>query len=64
MIAENNCRRIAEAARAAGIASPLLDVCHALFGESAALGLGGTDMVAVIRAIEERTAATIRATVR
>ncbi|MFG6198265.1 NAD(P)-dependent oxidoreductase [Nonomuraea sp. JJY05] len=63
-VLDNNCRRIAEAARAAGIASPLLDVCHALFGESAALGLGGTDMVAVIRAIEERTAATIRATVR
>jgi 3-hydroxyisobutyrate dehydrogenase len=63
-VLDNNCRRIAEAARAAGIASPLLDVCHALFGESAALGLGGTDMVAVIRAIEERTAATIRATLR
>ncbi|MEV0237224.1 NAD(P)-dependent oxidoreductase [Nonomuraea sp. NPDC050786] len=63
-VLDNNCRRIAEAARAAGIASPLLDVCHTLYGESAALGLGGTDMVAVIRAIEERTAATIRATVR
>jgi len=56
-VLENNCRRIADAAREAGIASPLLDVCHALFGETQALGLGDTDMVAVIRAIEERTAA-------
>ncbi len=56
-VLENNCRRIAEAAREAGIASPLLDVCHALFGETQALGLGDTDMVAVIRAIEQRTTA-------
>jgi 3-hydroxyisobutyrate dehydrogenase len=52
-----NNRLIAEAARTAGIASPLLDVCHALFGETEALGLGGTDMIAVIRAIEQRTTA-------
>jgi 3-hydroxyisobutyrate dehydrogenase len=51
-----NMRLIADAARAAGIASPLLDVCHALFGETEALGLGDTDMIAVIRAIEQRTA--------
>jgi 3-hydroxyisobutyrate dehydrogenase len=50
-----NNRLIARAARTAGIASPLLDVCHALFGETEDLGLGGTDMAAVIRAIEERT---------
>jgi 3-hydroxyisobutyrate dehydrogenase len=50
-----NNRLIAEAARAAGIASPLLDVCHALYAETEALGLGGADMVAVIRAIEERS---------
>ena len=56
-VLENNCRRIAEAAREAGIASPLLDVCHALFGETQAMGLGDTDMIAVIRAIEQRTAA-------
>jgi 3-hydroxyisobutyrate dehydrogenase len=56
-VLENNCRRIVDAAREAGIASPLLDVCLALFGETQALGLGGTDMVAVIRAIEQRTAA-------
>jgi 3-hydroxyisobutyrate dehydrogenase len=54
-VLENN-RLIAEAARKASIASPLLDVCHALYGEAKALGLGDADMVAVIRAIEERTA--------
>ncbi|HEV7651569.1 MAG TPA: NAD(P)-dependent oxidoreductase [Actinophytocola sp.] len=52
-----NNRLIAGAARAAGIASPLLDVCHALFGETEALGLGATDMAAVILAIEGRTTA-------
>ena len=51
-----NNRLIAEAARAAGIASPLLDVCHALYAETEALGLGEADMVAVIRAIEARSA--------
>jgi 3-hydroxyisobutyrate dehydrogenase len=50
-----NNRLIAAAARAAGIASPLLDVCHTLFGETEDLGLGGTDMAAVIHAIERRT---------
>ena len=54
-VLKNN-RLIAEAARHARIASPLLDVCHELFGETQALGLGGTDMAAVIRAIEQRTA--------
>ena len=54
-VLENN-RLIAEAARAAGIASPLLDVCHALYGETQALGHGGADMIAVLRAIETRTA--------
>jgi 3-hydroxyisobutyrate dehydrogenase len=52
-----NVRLIAGAAREAGIASPLLDVCLALYGETQALGLGDTDMAAVIRAIEKRTAA-------
>ncbi|WP_307781607.1 NAD-binding protein [Virgisporangium ochraceum] len=46
---------IAAAAREAGIASPLLDVCHALFAETRGMGLHGSDMVAVIRAIEHRT---------
>jgi 3-hydroxyisobutyrate dehydrogenase len=52
-----NSRLVAEAARKAGIASPLLDGCHALYGETEALGLGHQDMVAVIKAIEARTAA-------
>jgi len=54
-----NVRLIAETAREAGIASPLLDVCHALYGETQALGLGGADMIAVIRAIEHRTATVV-----
>ena len=53
-VLENN-RIIAEAARAAGIASPLLDVCHELFGETLSMGLGGADMAAVLRAIEARS---------
>jgi 3-hydroxyisobutyrate dehydrogenase len=53
-----NNRLVAEAARGAGLASPLLDVCHALYGEADALGHGGSDMVAVLRAIEARTAAS------
>ncbi|MFD3840685.1 NAD(P)-dependent oxidoreductase [Streptomyces sp. NPDC058642] len=46
---------IAEAARKADIASPLLDVCHALFGETVHQGHGGEDMVAVLHALETRT---------
>ncbi|MFV0131477.1 NAD(P)-dependent oxidoreductase [Streptomyces sp. HMX112] len=48
---------IAEAARCAGAASPLLDVCRALFGETVDLGHGDADMVAVLHAIEARAAA-------
>jgi 3-hydroxyisobutyrate dehydrogenase len=55
-----NVRLIAGAAREVRIASPLLDVCLALYGETSALGLGGADMVAVIRAIEQRTARVVR----
>ena len=51
-----NTRLIADAARAFGIASPLLDVCHQLFAETVALGRGHEDMAAVVRAIEARTA--------
>ncbi|MBB6346369.1 3-hydroxyisobutyrate dehydrogenase [Nonomuraea muscovyensis] len=54
-VLKNN-RLIAEAARASHVASPLLDVCHALFGETVALGHGGSDMVAVLHAIEARDA--------
>ncbi|MFJ6080900.1 NAD(P)-dependent oxidoreductase [Streptomyces sp. NPDC092369] len=53
-VLKNN-QLIAEAARETGFASPLLDVCHALFGETVSLGYGGEDMVAVLRAIEART---------
>lgn len=50
-----NNRLVAEAAREAELASPVLDVCHELFGETVARGHGGDDMVAVVRAIEART---------
>jgi 3-hydroxyisobutyrate dehydrogenase len=53
-VLKNN-RLIAEQARASALASPLLDVCHALYGETAALGHGDADMAAVLYAIEART---------
>jgi 3-hydroxyisobutyrate dehydrogenase len=53
-VLENN-RLIAEAAREAGIASPLLDVCHALYGETRTLGFGDADMAADLKAIEARS---------
>jgi 3-hydroxyisobutyrate dehydrogenase len=53
-VLKNN-RLIAGAARDATAASPLLDVCHALFAETVALGHGRDDMAAVIRAIAVRT---------
>ncbi|MFI5567074.1 NAD(P)-dependent oxidoreductase [Streptomyces sp. NPDC051740] len=55
-VLKNN-RLIAQAARRAGLASPLLDVCHTLFDETVAAGHGGEDMVAVLRALEARTGA-------
>jgi 3-hydroxyisobutyrate dehydrogenase len=48
---------IAEQARATGTATPLLDACHALYGETAALGHGDEDMAAVLYALQARTAA-------
>ncbi|WP_225095434.1 NAD(P)-dependent oxidoreductase [Streptomyces sp. CoH27] len=54
-VLKNN-RLIADAARKAHLASPLLDACHTLFEETVAQGYGGEDMVAVLRAIEARTA--------
>jgi 3-hydroxyisobutyrate dehydrogenase len=45
---------IADAARQAGIASPVLDACHALFEETVALGHGAEDMAAVVKALEAR----------
>ncbi|MGW6547330.1 NAD(P)-dependent oxidoreductase [Streptomyces massasporeus] len=54
-VLKNN-RLIAEAARTAGLASPLLDVCHALYDETVRRGHGGEDMVAVLHALEARSA--------
>lgn len=48
---------IVEAARTAGVASPVIDTCHALCTETHALSFGGEDITAVIRAIEQRTQA-------
>ncbi|MEU0463954.1 NAD(P)-dependent oxidoreductase [Amycolatopsis sp. NPDC006131] len=55
-VLKNN-QLVAEAARGAGLASPLLDVCHELYGETLRLGHGAEDMAAVVHAIEDRTAA-------
>ncbi|MFD7388337.1 NAD(P)-dependent oxidoreductase [Streptomyces sp. NPDC059852] len=55
-VLKNN-RLIAEAARRTEVATPLLDVCHALFGETVAQGHGTEDMVAVLHALEARTGA-------
>jgi 3-hydroxyisobutyrate dehydrogenase len=52
-----NNQLIVQAARAASVATPLLDQVHALYGETAALGHGRADMVSIIRAIEARTKA-------
>ncbi|ONI80835.1 2-hydroxy-3-oxopropionate reductase [Saccharothrix sp. ALI-22-I] len=50
-----NNQLIADAARAAGIASPLLDVCLTLFTRTVELGHGKNDMAAVVHAIRERS---------
>uniref|UniRef100_UPI0021C2070F NAD(P)-dependent oxidoreductase n=2 Tax=Frankia gtarii TaxID=2950102 RepID=UPI0021C2070F len=47
---------ITQAARAAGIASPLTDVCEALYRETVAQGHAAADMVAVLTALESRSA--------
>jgi 3-hydroxyisobutyrate dehydrogenase-like beta-hydroxyacid dehydrogenase len=49
--------RIVDAARAAGVASPLLDMCHALYTEALTLGHGEADMAAVVHAVAARTEA-------
>lgn len=53
-VLKNN-RLIAAAARDRGVSSPLLDACHALFGETLDLGHGQADMAAVIHALRART---------
>jgi 3-hydroxyisobutyrate dehydrogenase len=54
-VLKNN-QLVVEAARRLGIASPLLDVCRALYAETEDMGLGGLDMAAVIKAIAARAA--------
>jgi 3-hydroxyisobutyrate dehydrogenase len=51
-----NNRLITEAAKARGIAAPLLEVCRQLFAETEELGHGSADMAAVVRAISARSA--------
>ncbi|MGW3131919.1 NAD(P)-dependent oxidoreductase [Streptomyces sp. NPDC001123] len=50
-----NTRLIADAARAAGIATPLLGLSSELYGESVRLGNARLDMSSVLTAIEART---------
>lgn len=53
----NSTRLIADAARAAGIATPLLNLASDLYGESVGLGNAREDMISVLQSIEARTAA-------
>jgi 3-hydroxyisobutyrate dehydrogenase len=50
-----NTRLIAAEARAAGVASPMLDLSSDLYAETLALGHGRSDMAAVLEAIEARS---------
>jgi 3-hydroxyisobutyrate dehydrogenase len=52
-----NNRLVVEAAAAAGIATPLLDVCRALYAETEDRGHGGADMAAVIHSLSTRFSA-------
>jgi 3-hydroxyisobutyrate dehydrogenase len=52
-----NARLVTEAARAAEVAAPLIDVCADLYAETLALGRGAEDMAAVVTALEHRTEA-------
>ncbi|GIF22611.1 3-hydroxyisobutyrate dehydrogenase [Actinoplanes tereljensis] len=51
-----NNRLIVEAARAHGLAAPLLEVCAQLYAETEELGHGGQDMAGVIHAVTARSA--------
>ncbi|GAB7102048.1 NAD(P)-dependent oxidoreductase [Streptomyces phaeofaciens JCM 4814] len=53
-VLKNN-RLIAHTARSSGVSSPLLDTCHTLFAETAEMGYGASDVMAVLRALEART---------
>ncbi|MES2256422.1 MAG: NAD(P)-dependent oxidoreductase [Pseudomonadota bacterium] len=50
-----NTRLTTAAAREKGLASPLLDICEALYSEAADQNHAGIDMAGVIKAIEART---------
>jgi len=50
-----NARLTTNAAREKGLASPLLDVCEALYAEAAELDHAAIDMAGVIKAIEARS---------
>ncbi|MDI6100243.1 NAD(P)-dependent oxidoreductase [Actinoplanes sp. NEAU-A12] len=50
-----NSELVVDAARRAGIASPLLDACRELYAEAAAAGYSGADMAAVVRAFDARS---------
>jgi 3-hydroxyisobutyrate dehydrogenase len=50
-----SCQLIADAAHAASIASPLLDLSKTLYGENVDLGNSRLDMISVIKSIENRT---------
>jgi 3-hydroxyisobutyrate dehydrogenase len=53
-VLKNN-RLVVEAARDAGIASPLMDACLTLYSETEDLGFAEDDMISVVHAIEART---------
>jgi 3-hydroxyisobutyrate dehydrogenase len=53
-VLKNN-QLVVDAARKARVATPLIDTCLALYGQTDELGFGDEDMVAVIRAIERLT---------
>lgn len=53
-VLKNN-RLVAAAARAANVATPMVDASYALFAEAVALGHGAEDMAAVVRALQART---------
>ncbi|KOX27615.1 2-hydroxy-3-oxopropionate reductase [Saccharothrix sp. NRRL B-16348] len=50
-----NTRLITAAARAAGVASPLMDECLTLMGRTVELGHGEQDVAAVVHALRERS---------
>ncbi len=52
-----NSRLIADAAHSARIATPLLNTCHELFLDALNCGMGGLDMIGVVKPIASRTVA-------